>query len=532
MIGLMVCLLKPRQSVHISTLGRSVVCDVTYHRMTQHANVDTLSRLPIPYQEVVAMDETTTDRRMDELRAIFACHKWSSGTLHSNIKTSTAAQPGQLFIELPKRKTFYHRSHNGNIDDREGSTMQTQSPDDRLEGISIIKCQIGAVKATGLVILGGKQPQLGSKSCKVEIDGGGVWKRHADQMTTTGVGNGIEDEPVSMAVEPEWRLDRQVPEVLPDSSDTEPGDMPGKLTSVNSTSPLAPHQRRNHLDNGQLSLVESIHAVKIEVEWSCLDVQLLNAFVMLETELWLGITGLVILGGKQPQLGSKSCKVEIDGGGVWKRHADQMTTTGVGNGIEDEPVSMAVEPEWRLDRQVPEVLPDSSDTEPGDMPGKLTSVNSTSPLDPHQRRNHLDIGQLSPGWPKTVEDILLVCFDKCHERTTEQDSSLLKPDLRNQCSKMSDRSCRGLQLLNAFLMLETELWLEITGLVILGGNQPQLGSKSCKVEIDGGGVWKRHADQMTTTGVGNGIEDEPVSMAVEPEWRLDRQDDSADQSYP
>ncbi|KAL5500136.1 hypothetical protein EMCRGX_G011640 [Ephydatia muelleri] len=135
----------------------------------------------------------------------------------------------------------------------------------------------------------------------------------------------------------------------------------------------------------------------MSLDRSCLDVQLLNAFVMLETELWLGITGLVILGGKQPQLSSKSCKVEIDGGGVWKRHADQMTTTGVGNGIEDEPVSMAVEPEWRLDRQVPEVLPDSSDTEPGDMPGKLTSVNSTSPLDPHQRRNHLDIGQLSPG---------------------------------------------------------------------------------------------------------------------------------------
>ena len=57
--------------------------------------------------------------------------------------------------------------------------------------------------------------------------------------------------------------------------------------------------------------------------------------------------------------------------------------------------------------------------------------------------------------------------------------------------------------------------LEITGLVILCGDQPQLGSKSCKVEIDGGGVWKRHADQMTTTGVGNGIEDEPGSMAVE-----------------
>ena len=68
-----------------------------------------------------------------------------------------------------------------------------------------------------------------------------------------------------------------------------------------------------------------------------------------------------------------------------------------------------------------------------------------------------------------------------------------------------DRSCRGLQLLNAFVMLETELWLEITGLVILGGNQPQLGCKSCKVEIDGAEVWKRQADQMTATGVGNGI---------------------------
>ena len=71
---------------------------------------------------------------------------WSSGMLSSNIKTSTAAQPGQLLIELPKRKTFYHRSHTGNIDDGEGSTMQTQSSDDRLEGISIAKCQIGAVK--------------------------------------------------------------------------------------------------------------------------------------------------------------------------------------------------------------------------------------------------------------------------------------------------------------------------------------------------------------------------------------------------
>eukprot|EP00731_Ephydatia_muelleri_P011870 Em0006g764a len=97
---------------------------------------------------------------------------------------------------------------------------------------------------------------------------------------------------------------------------------------------------------------------------------------------------------------------------------------------------------------------------------------------------------------------------------------------------MSDRSCRGLQLLNKIFDFGNGLWLETTDLVILGGKQPHLGSKSCKVEIDGGGVWKRHADQMTTTGVGNGIEDEPASMAVEPVWRLDRQGDSADQSYP
>ena len=59
----------------------------------------------------------------------------------------TAAQPGQLLIELPKRKTFYHRSHTGNIDDGEGSTMQAQSPDDRLEGISVLKCHsTGAVE--------------------------------------------------------------------------------------------------------------------------------------------------------------------------------------------------------------------------------------------------------------------------------------------------------------------------------------------------------------------------------------------------
>ena len=44
----------------------------------------------------------------------------------------TAAQPGQLLIELPKHNKFYHRSHTGNIDDGEGSTMQTQSPNDRL----------------------------------------------------------------------------------------------------------------------------------------------------------------------------------------------------------------------------------------------------------------------------------------------------------------------------------------------------------------------------------------------------------------
>ena len=70
MIGLMVCLLKPIYSVHISTLGRFVVCDVTYHRMTQHANVDTLSRLPIPYQQTRENSEVVivfSMKQMDSL---------------------------------------------------------------------------------------------------------------------------------------------------------------------------------------------------------------------------------------------------------------------------------------------------------------------------------------------------------------------------------------------------------------------------------------------------------------------------------
>ncbi|KAL5500123.1 hypothetical protein EMCRGX_G011627 [Ephydatia muelleri] len=89
---------------------------------------------------------------------------------------------------------------------------------------------------------------MSDRSCR----GLQLLKRHADQMTTTGVGNGIEVA---------WQLNQSgVPEVIPDSSDTEPGDMPGKLTSVNSTSPLAPHQHRNHLDNGQLSPASSKQA--------------------------------------------------------------------------------------------------------------------------------------------------------------------------------------------------------------------------------------------------------------------------------
>ena len=41
-----------------------------------------------------------------------------------------------------------------------------------------------------------------------------------------------------------------------------------------------------------------------------------------------------------------------------------------------------------------------------------------------------------------------------------------------------------------------------------------------QVETDKGRVWKRHANQMTSTGIEDGIVDEPVSMAVEPEWML------------
>ena len=75
---------------------------------------------------------------LKHLKSISSSHKWSSGMLCLNIKTSIMGikkrwtQPGQLLIELPKRKTFYHRSHTSIIDDGEGSKMQTQSPDDSL----------------------------------------------------------------------------------------------------------------------------------------------------------------------------------------------------------------------------------------------------------------------------------------------------------------------------------------------------------------------------------------------------------------
>ena len=57
MIGLMVCLLI-WNGVRTSTLGRSAVCDVTYRRKIQQPSVDTLSRLPIPYQQKVRTQKT------------------------------------------------------------------------------------------------------------------------------------------------------------------------------------------------------------------------------------------------------------------------------------------------------------------------------------------------------------------------------------------------------------------------------------------------------------------------------------------
>ncbi|KAL5500181.1 hypothetical protein EMCRGX_G011695 [Ephydatia muelleri] len=329
------------------------------------------------WSEVVTMDETTTDRTVDELHAIFA--RWgiplqmvtdngpqftSAGfKLFPGLEQHTCNTPHyspyhpatkclvECLVQISTQalKRDEHRSHTGNIDDGGGSTMQTQSSEARREGINVLKCQICLqllnafvmletelwLEITGLVILGGKQPQLGSKSCKVEIDGGGVWKRHADQMTTTGFGNGIEDEPASMAVEPEWRLDRQVPEVLPDSSDTEPGDMPGKLTSVNSTSPLAPIEKPTHyLDTSELSRSAAVERI-------C-DVG--NGVMVRDYRSGHSRWQTATIGQQVMQGG-------INGGEVRKRQADQMTATGVGNGIEDEPVSMAVEPEWRLDRQ-------------------------------------------------------------------------------------------------------------------------------------------------------------------------------------
>ncbi|KAL5500113.1 hypothetical protein EMCRGX_G011617 [Ephydatia muelleri] len=227
------------------------------------------------------------------------------------------------------------------------------------------------LQTTGLVILGGKQPQLGSKSCKVEIDGGGVWKRHADQMTTTGVGNGIEHEPGSMAVEPEWRLDRQVESIHPVKIEVEC------------------YSRASKERKREVTSVKGVQICSIKMAQNCEDILLVTVLTNAMSEP----QNKVVLSGELRWLfqictNRRSCR----GLQLLKRHADQMTTTGVGNGIEVA---------WQLNQSgVPEVIPDSSDTEPGDMPGKLTSVNSTSPLAPHQHRNHLDNGQLSPASSK------------------------------------------------------------------------------------------------------------------------------------
>ena len=63
-------------------------------------------------------------------------HPATNGLVECFVQTSTQAL-----------KRDGHRSHTGNIDDGEGSTMQTQSPNDRLEGISVLKCHsTGAVE--------------------------------------------------------------------------------------------------------------------------------------------------------------------------------------------------------------------------------------------------------------------------------------------------------------------------------------------------------------------------------------------------
>ena len=90
--------------------------------------------------------------------------------------------------------------------------------------------------------------------------------------------------------------------------------------------------------------------------------------------------------------------------------------------------------------------------------------------------------------------------------------SLLKPGLRDSVFKNVTR-----QVLSRFETAECSF--DIGTRVMMRDYSPghsrwqparvlaKLGNKSYRVETDGGGVWKRHADQMTATHIENGIVD-------------------------
>ena len=73
------------------------------------------------------------------------------------------------------------------------------------------------------------------------------------------------------------------------------------------------------------------------------------------------------------KLGSKSYRVETDGGGVWKRHADQMTATRIEKGTTEEPGWEQGDPT----AVIPEVpRPVDGDATPGQLSGSVDKGSS------------------------------------------------------------------------------------------------------------------------------------------------------------
>ena len=260
--------------------------------------VDAYSKWP----EVVAMDETTTDKTVDALRAIFARWGIPLQMVTDNGPQFTSAG-FERFLALNNikhvRSSPYHPATNGlaerfvktlknalRVSKGDGHTLQHRlasfllnyrnarhsttevTPATLMIGRDL-RCRLSLLKpglrdsvfknvtrqimsrsavAERSFDIGNRvmvrdyrpghsrwQParvlsKLGSKSYRVETDGGGVWKRHADQMTATRIEKGTVDSEKGTTEEPGWEQGDPTA-VIPEVPRPVVGDaVPGQLS--------------------------------------------------------------------------------------------------------------------------------------------------------------------------------------------------------------------------------------------------------------------------------------------------------------